>query len=119
MKLFTVQPSSTSYYYSLGPVILLSTMFSNSLICSIEYNFKYYQKNITTSFIELHKKGTAVSNTNILRSSCHVPDNVVRLKKIICEQIFMKIPVQNFTKCFQWDRTDACRQTNAQTLRNQ
>jgi hypothetical protein len=42
MKLLSVQPSSTSYYFSLGPVTLLSTMFSTSLICSIEYNFKYY-----------------------------------------------------------------------------
>lgn len=100
MKLLIVQPSSTSYYYSLGPVILLSTMFSTSLICSTEHNFKYYLKNTTTSFIELHKKkGTAVNSTNILRSSCHVSDNVVRLKKkIICQQIFMKIPVYNSTK---------------------
>jgi len=56
MKLLIVQPSSTSYYFSLGPVILLSTMFSTTFICSIEHNFKYYQKNTTTSFIELHKE---------------------------------------------------------------
>jgi len=94
MKLLIVQPSSTSYYFSLGPVILLSTMFSTPLIYSIEYNFKYYQKNTTTSFIELYKKDTAVNKTNILRSSCHMHNNVVRLKKkSICQQIFMKIPV--------------------------
>jgi hypothetical protein len=81
MKLLTVEPSSTSYYFSLGPVILLSTMFSSSLICSIEYNFKNYQKDTTTSFIELHTKDTAVNHTNIHRYSCHVPDNVVRFKK--------------------------------------
>jgi len=50
---------------------------------NISYNFKYHHKSTTASFIELHTKDTAVNNTNILRSSCHVPDNVVRFKKKI------------------------------------
>jgi hypothetical protein len=73
-------------------------MFSTSLTCSIEYNFKYYQKNTTTSFIELYKKATAANKTNILRSSCHVHDNVVRLKKKYLSTFFHENPSIGFHK---------------------
>ena len=105
IKLLLVQPSSISYYFSPGPVILLSTMFSASLVCSIEHNFKYRHSNTTTLFIEFHKKkDTAVNNTNILRSSCHMPDIVIRFKKTeFLNRFSWKSQYRISQKCFQWE----------------
>jgi hypothetical protein len=85
-------------------------MFSTSFICSIEYNFKYYQKNTTTSFIESHKK--------ILQSTIQIYFGLhatCPIKKRYLSTYFHENSSTEFHKNASSEgRADACGQTNEQ-----